>query len=242
MSDSCGGRLGNQIFRNLAVSLIAEKNDLYVDYSYYEVIKQLGIDLFIGKNKFNSKKDLTDDNYSIFYNNLSLTTNLNMTGDYSYFQSKYISNLIYHYLHSDKIKENIIKKNQFEERYNNNNDLFIHIRLGDIERFNPGITYYMKAISCSSFDNIYVSSDSIDHVIIKQIVEKYPNTIIIDYDEIKTFQFASTCKNIILSHGSFSAIIGYLSFFSNIYYPKYEDNKMWYGDMFSIDGWNKIEF
>jgi hypothetical protein len=59
-------------------------------------------------------------------------------------------------------------------------------------------------------------------------------------DEITTFKFASTCKHIILSHGSFSALIGYLSFFSNIYYPEYEANKIWFGDMFSIDNWIKL--
>ena len=35
------GRLCNQIIRNLAVSKIAEKNDLFVEYSSYEEIKQL---------------------------------------------------------------------------------------------------------------------------------------------------------------------------------------------------------
>ena len=59
-------------------------------------------------------------------------------------------------------------------------------------------------------------------------------------DEIRTFQFGSTCKNIILSHGSFSAIIGYLAFYSNIYYPKYDENKKWYGDMFSINNWIEL--
>jgi hypothetical protein len=43
-----------------------------------------------------------------------------------------------------------------------------------------------------------------------------------------------------LSHGTFSAMVGYLSFFSNIYYSEYESDKIWYGDIFSIDGWNKI--
>jgi hypothetical protein len=65
----------------------------------------------------------------------------------------------------------------------------------------------------------------------------YPDAKIIYLDEISTFQFASTCKHIILSHGSFSAMIGYLSFFSTVHYPKYEADKIWYGDMFSIEGW-----
>ena len=47
---------------------------------------------------------------------------------------------------------------------------------------------------------------------------------LLHYNEIDTIQFGSTCKNIILSHGSFSAMIGNLSFYSNIYYPKIDKN------------------
>ena len=44
------GRLGNRIIRNLAVSFIAKKHDLFVDYCDYNLINNLlGIELFIGK-------------------------------------------------------------------------------------------------------------------------------------------------------------------------------------------------
>jgi hypothetical protein len=112
--------------------------------------------------------------------------------------------------------------------------------LGDVASNNPGIYYYINTIKTITFNNLYLSTDDKNHIIVKKILELYPTAELINYDEIKTFQFASTCKNIILSHGSFSAIIGYLSFFSNIYYPKYELNKIWYGDMFSIKNWIKM--
>jgi len=239
---SLNGRLGNQIIRNLAVSIIAEKHNLYVNYCNYDLITKLGINLFIGKNKFNTIEELTDDNYFDIYENNELKFNLNSNNNY--FQSKKITNFLYNYLHSDLIKQTIINKNPYKERYNNNNDLFIHIRLTDVEKYNPGINYYMKAIlfnnNNNNIDTIYISSDNTNHTIIKEIINKYPKTKIINYNEINTFQFGSTCKNIILSHGSFSAIIGYLGFFSNVYYPEYENNKKWYGDMFSIDGWTKL--
>jgi hypothetical protein len=137
---------------------------------------------------------------------------------------------------------NIIITNQFKERYNTNNDLYIHVRLTDTEQWNPGITYYINAINNVNFDNIYISSDDINHKIIIKLKELYPSSQLIKLDEISTIQFASTCKHIILSHGSFSAVIGYLSFFSNIYYPEYELGKIWYGDMFSIasNNWKKL--
>jgi hypothetical protein len=231
------GRLGNQIIRNLAVSLIAEKHNLWVDYCNNEVIRELGINLFSGTNTFNDTIILNDDNYLSVYNSTSLTHNLDPNN--SFFQTKEISNLLYNYLRTYKIKLNIINKNPFNNRYNTNNDLYIHIRLGDVAQYSPGINYYMNAIKTIVFDNLYISTDDTTHDIVKQIIHSYPATKILDYNEILTIQFASTCKNIVLSHGSFSALIGYLSFFSKINYHEYEENKIWYGDLFSINNWIK---
>lgn len=231
------GRLGNQIIRNIAVSLVAEKYNLRVNYCSEHLINNLGIKLFSGSKSFSNTIPLSDNNYFSIYNGGNLNNNLNPNGDY--FQTVPITNLLYTYLHSDKIKANIIESNPFNARYNANNDLYIHIRLGDVKQYSPGINYYMKTIKTIHFDNIYISTDEPSHNIIKEIMNAYPTTTLIEHDEIKTIQYASTCKNIILSHGSFSAIIGYLSFFSTINYPEYEPNKIWYGDMFSIDGWIK---
>ena len=234
------GRLGNQVIRSLAVCIIAEKHDLNVTYDNYDFIsEQLGIFLYSGKNTYPNTIVLDDNNYFHILNHSELVYNLNP--NMNYFQTREISQLINNYLHRHDIKANIISKNPFQDRYNNNNDLYIHIRLTDASQWNPGVHYYLNSISKIKYDNIYLSSDDIHHDIIKQIMNLYPQVNIILYDEIRTIQFASTCKHIILSHGSFSATIGNLAFFSNIYYPKFETNKIWYGDMFSIDGWTKIE-
>jgi hypothetical protein len=232
------GRLGNQIIRNLAVSMIAEKNNLFVEYYNYDLIDKLGIKLFIGTNNYDNIIDLTDNNYFDILELFELKSNLNANNHY--LQTKEITNMLYQHLHKDDIKNNIINKNPNKDRYNNNNDLFIHIRLTDVAHFNPGIQYYLKAIYNIQFENIYLATDDFNHIIIKELVDKYPNIILFNEDEITTIQFASTCKNIILSHGSFSAIIGYLAFYSTIYFPEYDYTKLWYGDMFSIPGWNKI--
>ena len=232
------GRLGNQIIRNLALSLLAEKHNLKVDYYNKNLISKLGIELFSGSNSYNNTQYLTDDNYFTIYNSDELNHNLNPNDNY--FQTKAIISVLYNYLHKDNIKQNIIGNNNFKERYSNNNDLFIHIRLGDVARFNPGIKYYINAIQNINFENLYISTDDKNNNMIIELLRLYPSSKLTEFDEIKTFQFASTCKHIILSHGSFSAIIGYLSYFSNVYYPEYELNKQWYGDMFSIDNWIKL--
>jgi hypothetical protein len=57
------GRLGNQIIRNLCVSIIAQKFDLNVTYSSYDKIKELGIDLFSGSKTFEDRIKLTEENF-----------------------------------------------------------------------------------------------------------------------------------------------------------------------------------
>jgi len=231
------GRLGNQIIRNLAVSLLAEKHNLKVNYCNHELIHHLGINLFSGKKNYPTIQNLTDTNYFTIYNS-NLTSNINANDHY--LQTKEITNFLYYYL--QQIKSSIILKNPFKERYKNNNDAFVHIRLTDAAQYNPGIKYYIHAINNIKFDKLYISTDDINHTIIKELLQLYPSSELINLDEITTFQFSSTCKHIILSHGSFSAVIGYLSFFSNVYYPEYDlEKKRWFGDMFSIHNWVKLK-
>ena len=220
------GRLGNQIIRNLAVSLIAMKHDLKVEYCNKELFERLGFTLFSGKKlQSNIKKfTLTYEDYFNIHN----------------FQTKEMCNVIFKHLRTNAVMSNIIYKNPFQQRYNANNDLFIHIRLTDVANENPGINYYLNAIKPIQYDKLHISTDDKTHEIVLELFKLHPGATLVDADEITTFQFASTCKHVILSHGSFSAIIGYLSFFSNVYYPEYELNKIWYGDMFSIDGWTKV--
>jgi hypothetical protein len=66
------------------------------------------------------------------------------------------------------------------------------------------------------------------------------NLKIIDYDEVNTVMFGSTCKYIVLSNGTFSWLIGFLAYYSNIYYPKIIHK--WHGDIFIFDSWNEIEY
>lgn len=185
----------------------------------------------------------------------SSSINDNLDPNEHFFQTKEIIKILYNHLHTEPIKYRIMNMNPFNYRYNNNNDLYIHVRLTDAAHFNPGIKYYLNAINnACNFDKhldktyqmcIYISTDDVNHPMIHTLIsilkqERNFDSQLMICDEITTFQFASTCRNIILSHGSFSAIIGYLGYCSTIYYPEYDETKIWYGDMFSIEGWNKV--
>lgn len=231
------GRLGNQIIRNLAISFIAEKHNLRVSYSSKEKIDQLGIKLFSGELIHDNKIIVNDNNYFEILNSSDLLSNLDST--WSFFQTQDIIHKIYNYLREEPQKNTIIKANPFKDNYNNNNDAVVHIRLTDVEQFNPGVEYYLNAISNIKYNKLYVITDDKNHNIINQILEKFPNSFLFDMNEVLTVQFASTCKHIIMSHGSYSALIGYLGYYSDIYYPKHIDSK-WYGDLFCIDSWKQL--
>jgi len=225
------GRLANQIFRNLCVSDIAEKNNLYVNYSSYKRITNLGFRLFSGIEKYNNTIVLNDDNFFEMKSKINLI-NSNIDANENYFQTKEISNYLYKKVQD--MKETIMSYNHYSY---NNNDCFIHVRLGDVPNKNPGFEYYSKVIKMLKYDKLYIASDSPRHPIVQNLLNSY-NGIFVNLDEVNTIKFGSSKRHIILSGGSYSAIIGYLAFFSTIYYP--DDKYMFNGDIFSIPGWNKI--
>jgi len=244
------GRLGNQIIRNLATSLLAEKHDFCVKYSSYEYISTLGIPLYNGKNIYPETREIKESEYINILNSNKLNQNLNI--DRAYCQTVEIIKVIYDYIRSEEVKYLVMQKNPYKNRYNNNNDCFIHIRLGDIlGKYHLPISYYLntlKKIDINNVDNIYISTneESINDEYLKPLFETYPDKIkLIIADEIITMQFASTCKYLILSQGTFSSCIGYIAFFSQIYWTEMEKDKVWCGDLFienDVDAsWIKIK-
>lgn len=237
------GRLGNLFFVNMALHFIAKKNNLLVGYQEYDKLKKMGIELFIGEKTYNKMDtiELLDNNFfniitgECINNNVSIVNNV-------WCQTAEFSHYLRTYFDEEKNKLAIINNNCYKERYNNNDDVFIHVRLGDIIS-KPNICqtydYYDKILSKLTFVNGYISSDTIDYYICKQLINKY-NLKIINYDEVNTVMFGSTCKHIVLSGGTFSWLIGFFGFYSDIYYPKIVNK--WHGDIFVFKSWNEIEY
>lgn len=228
------GRFCNQLIRCIATSLVSEKHNLKTKYS---VPDSLGLNLFNGCERWPSTIELTDTNYFDILNSEKIETNLDPNN--SFFQTREIIEKVYEFIQSSQ--ESIISSNHFKERYSKNNDCFVHVRLGDASQWNPGFEYYSKVIGNLKYDTLYISTDQPDHPLLFEIKSKYPATII-QYNEVDTIKFASTCKYIVLSHGSFSSCIGYFSFFSEVYYPEFWFLKRWCGDIFSIPGWHRVGY
>lgn len=237
-----GGRLGNHIIRNIALSFVAKKHDLFVEYSFFDAIKKLGIPLHIGAKNHDNMLELNEDNFLKILNQKNLTSNVNCNE--AFFQTQFVSDLIFKYLNENK--KFIIDANPYKNYYKTNNSLFVHLRLGDIceNNHNLPISYYENAINKIPYRKLFLSSDGLGHPIVVNLLNKFKNAEVFHESEIKTFQFASTCKNVILSHGSFSAFIGWLSFFSNVYYPSINlipKEKIWYKEeLFLNKGFKEI--
>jgi hypothetical protein len=210
------GRLGNQFFINVAASLLAEKHDLYMDYEHGDDVRPL-FPLYVGTRHHPTTITVTDDNYIDLYNKETLDTNLSF---HDYFQSRDVTMLTHRYVQS---KRKITHKN---------NDCFIHVRLGDVAQWNPGAAHYLDILATLNVDRVYVSTDSPDHPIVQPLLQKahlYEGT------PTETILFAASCRYVILSHGTFSGMIGYLANESTVYFVKESETTSWdYGKRFDL--------
>ena len=217
------GRLCNQVIRNIALSIVAEKFDLKTEYQSIEKMNELGIPLFVGQKIYPSTQKFSQINK--FDTIKKISYNLETNG---YFQCNENITRVYKYIQIHK--KIIINKNPWKERFSNNKDLFIHVRAGDIvtneKTFVIEYSYYQHCIEKTNYENIYLATDDKTHEIVQNLITKYPYIKLVDKSAVQTIQFGCTCSNIILSHGTFSAMIGYLAYFSeNIYY--YNNKPVW---------------
>ena len=235
------GRLGNLFFVNMVLHFIALKMNLKCRYKYFNKFKELGINLFVGEKIFEKEFTPNDNNFMDFIQNNDNEKYNIVIDNNSWFQNSYFCDSLKLYFNMKHNKLRIMNNNIYKNRYNNNTDVFIHIRLGDISENILDIKkYYENALTQITYNTGYISSDTINHELCKYFINKY-NLITIDKCEVKTIMFASTCNNIILSGGTFSWLIGFFSFFSeNIFYPNME--KPWYGDIFNFPDWKCIYF
>jgi hypothetical protein len=249
------GRFGNHFFRNVVTSHIAKINNLSMAYSYEDKFNRLGIFFYKGGENTYEQTILTsnDNNFfdqillnqkfyekyvkgkNLFYS----TNNFRPFGDiFAYWQTKVTSKFIKASVKNQQVR--IIDYNPYKDKYQNNNSVFIHVRLGDlIEILHSSYEYYDKALGLITFDKGYISSDSIENDTCQKLIQKY-GLEIYDGDEVSIIQFASTFKYLVLSSGTFSWMIGVFGFFSEIYYPKIK--AIWHGDIFDNTEWNEIDY
>tara|TARA_R100000152_G_C6769877_1_gene195858 strand:+ start:625 stop:1431 length:807 start_codon:yes stop_codon:yes gene_type:complete len=103
-------------------------------------------------------------------------------------------------------------------------DIIIHIRLGDnVYTFDPEtpyimpFEYYEKALENTSFNKLYICTDTPEHDIIKKFA-KY-NPILTAQDTLGDFRILKSFNKIVMSQSTFSWWAAFLSDASEIYTP-----------------------
>lgn len=229
------GRFGNLFFINMFLHLYAKQYNLSCNYKYEQYFTDLGIDLFKGTKTYEKNLLLTDENFLMF---LEKDTNLLFRpANIIIHKEMWLQNSIYcmflkQYFEQEEVKNKILQKNKYRSRFGKNNDVFIHLRLGDVTSKTSNLFEdYDNLLSIIQFDKGYIASDSINHKFCTYLIEKY-NLQIVDKNETNTILFGSTCKHLVLSGGTFSWLIGFFGFYGNsqVYYVRYENP--WYGDIF----------
>jgi hypothetical protein len=219
------GRLGNGIFQNCVASILSKKFDMKAEYLHEKELSLLNPKFHTGKRIYEEQVEVTNANLFEILEKKEIHHGLLLTG---LFQLKpFILNY----------KKEILDCFDLQNNGEHSEDLFVHVRLGDTINKNPGLDYYIKAIEQINYQRGYISSDSFSHEIVASLIDRF-NLIPYDKSRINTINFGKNFKNIVLSSGTFSWWIGFLSQAHNVFYPT--GGPIWCGDIFVFDEWSPI--
>jgi hypothetical protein len=148
------GRFGNQFFISMALHFIAKKNNLLCNYTHFLNFEKLGINLFSGNHIYEENIALSDNN---FYNMIignKINKNITIRNNV-WCQTKDFALYLKGYFNRIEQKSKIIENNLYKDNYYNNNNVFVHVRLGDITndygQYNHPYEYYDKILEKLQF-------------------------------------------------------------------------------------------
>tara|TARA_Y100000816_G_C26107410_1_gene588979 strand:+ start:1495 stop:2250 length:756 start_codon:yes stop_codon:yes gene_type:complete len=225
-------RFGNKFFRNMCGYYIAKSQNVKCLFDKPELFKRLGINFeeVQTDDKIDLPKiTLQDEDIMKYINKEKMINNEILHVAKGYCQTKEFAKYIID--NFGMFKSSVIE---------DNNDVFVHVRCGDINNsMMPPLEYYTKTLREISYSKGFIASDNFDHEYCKKLIKKF-NLEKVDLDYIDTIKFGASKKHIILSPGTFSWMIGLLSFGSNIYYyPPKLLKLVWHGDIFEATDWNR---
>ncbi len=243
------GRFGNILMQNIGLSVIGKKYNLKCKYHWKD------------KNGFNYNLDsCLKKNFNFFSEGRILEGSKKLYSDFSkpniedLFTKKEISEPIEieSFLQKDcilygqeKIMNSIIKKNNIEFF----DQVFIHVRLGDREKFGPGFNYYKNALKQINFKSGIISSDSPKNKVVQKLIKKYNLSLYLTQNIQEIISNGSKYEYRIITGGSFGWLIGYLGDNNNVYYVKNTYKKFnpfvkqinhWPDELFKNSGWKGL--
>lgn len=222
------GRLGNNLFQYVAAYIFAKKFNLKISSNVVENIFDLP--LLTGESTSELVIDVDDTNFMTLL------------------ESDSVKLAHYRFVGYYQNREFILKYNQeikslFNLKFDEvpKDKVFVAYRIGDIngERQMLPIEYYQEALTKLGASSGFISSDTPSHPNVVQLCNQF-NLIIYNESPLLTIDFAKNFNNLVLSEGSFSWWIGFLSYAENVYYN--ERPRFWHGDMFVIPEWKALKY
>jgi hypothetical protein len=225
------GRLGNAMFRNCAASILSKKFDIKVER--YLELEKLQI---LHPRFYEQGTKIYEHQVEVRYRNFLQILQQN--------DINYGLNLICPCQSKEFVltyKEEILNQFDLQRNQQHKNDLFVHVRLGDCIEKNrvPSLEYYIQAIEQANFEKGYISSDTPSHEIVTYLMSKF-NLALYENKPAETLNFAKDFGSLVLSNGTFSWWMAFLSKAESIFYP-YGGPK-WNGDIFVFSEWTPIKF
>ena len=159
-----------------------------------------------------------------------------------------------HYLFRDymQVKEFLIKYQQqikdfFVLNYEptDPNEVFVAVRLGDATNSRARLprAYYEDALTRLYDEGCrggYITSESIEHPDIIYLKEKFNLKTYVNHTPMNKINFAKNFNNLVLSEGSFSFWMAFLSKAEKVYINDRRHIWTWHPDIFVIPEWRKL--
>lgn len=125
-------------------------------------------------------------------------------------------------------------------------ELFVSVRMGDITGWTAvlPLEYYENSIKSVKFSTGYISSDSMDHPWIDQLIKKFNLVPYHQKDPLVKLDFIKDFNNLIISEGTYCWWMGALSRANTVICNnRHFNNKViWHGNIFVYPDWIKMGY
>jgi hypothetical protein len=214
------GRLGNRLFHTLAVSMLAAKYDLATEYQYGDLFARLGLALADGSRRMvaGPAVELDDARWeSLMAAPLEPGAPLNarlQIGALTYFQTPSFARAARALLQAPRTQRALLAANPWRDRARANDDVFVHVRLGDLDALAPHLTrqpaHFIAAVANVTAGaagipgRVFVASDEPGRPEVRAVADAFGGEVVLGLDSVATWQFGATCKHLVLSDSTFS--------------------------------------
>lgn len=230
------GRLGNNLIQYFAGRILADKFNFYLNSFPNHINNNWGqffnISKPVGTIKGTDIVVINDNNFMDYLNNEKLPCKHYILDGFfqtSSFLHKY-SQIIQNYLN---IQYQPVDKKQ----------VFVAYRIGDVDGLRQMLPkeYFEEALSCIDYPSGYITSDTINHRFVTYLSEKYNLKKITFERPLEKINFAKNFNQLILSEGTFSWWIGFLSQAETVIYNKRDYD--WFGrTIFDFPNWKYLSW